>query len=856
MKTPESGLKEPLSPGDHCCLIYQTDSELKEALRAYLDPVRSRKEQCIWIGVADADSGGPIFPAEAMADGRRLADDQRLRFVERARDRDGLHVEGLTIERLRREIGGRQGNAAAPARLVNDLTLFARSPAAWERLEAYEALLDELLRQSDKACLCLYDRRQVPAEVLVRALRSHPRVAVPDHIHDNVFSIFSDSRLQPEARLDTMLATLARRIPDRRRGQRDSATLNDAMLDATHAMVAYMDTEFNFIKVNRAYAAADERAPDFFPGKNHFDLYPNDENELIFRRVVETGQAHRALAKPFEYAHSPDRGVSYWDWTLVPLMNAAKVEALVLTLTNVTDKVQALDAWRVAERERKLVLDATSEMLTFHDTDLRVRWANSAAARAAGVRTDDMAGKHCYELFHGRDGPCAECPVLRAQRSGESQEAEIETRDGRIWALRGYPVYGEDGEMIGLVEIGRDVTERKQRKREQERLAEQMQHIQMLESLGVLAGGIAHDFNNLLVAILGNASLALMDLPPDSPLSDTLEQIELAAKRASELSNQMLAYSGKGQFVLESIDLNELIREMRHLLEVSVSKNVALRFDLSPQIASIRADSSQMQQVILNLVTNASEAIEGSSGLVSVTTGVVRAERAYLSESFLDDNLPEGTYVFLQVSDTGIGMDEETRARIFDPFYSTKFTGRGLGLSAVLGIVRGHKGAINVYSEPGQGTTFKVLLPAKTAPSSEPTEAPSESVVPLPSKNETILVVDDNETVRAVSREMLERNGYTVITAGDGREALKVFRSMAARIDLVLLDLTMPHLDGNETFRELRRVRREVSVILMSGYIERDAIRKFAGKGLAGFIQKPFKTNALIAKVRSVLDGR
>ncbi len=303
----------------------------------------------------------------------------------------------------------------------------------------------------------------------------------------------------------------------------------------------------------------------------------------------------------------------------------------------------------------------------------------------------------------------------------------------------------------------------------------------------------------------------------------------------------MLAYSGKGRFVIESINLQSLVEEMVHLLEVSISKKVVIKYDFGEKALPIEADSTQMRQIVMNLVVNASEAMENKSGVISVRTGAMNCDRAYLDETYLDNDLPEGAYSYLEVSDTGSGMDEETVSKIFDPFFTTKFTGRGLGLAAVIGIVRGHHGAIKVHSEPDKGTTFEVLFPAsQNSVRSSDMPAPSKRYTEL--KGKTVLLVDDEETVRTVGQRMLEVLGLEVITAEDGREALELFKQDPDRFDCMVLDHTMPHMDGEETFREMRRVRGDIRVLLSSGYNEQDLVARINSKGLAGFIQKPYQT--------------
>jgi two-component system, cell cycle sensor histidine kinase and response regulator CckA len=286
------------------------------------------------------------------------------------------------------------------------------------------------------------------------------------------------------------------------------------------------------------------------------------------------------------------------------------------------------------------------------------------------------------------------------------------------------------------------------------------------------------------------------------------------------------------------------------MLEVSISKKAVLKFRFAADLPPVEADATQMRQVIMNLVINASEAIGNRSGVISISTGAMDCDRAYLTSVLLNDPLSDGLYVYVEIADTGAGMDEATRARMFEPFFTTKFTGRGLGLAAVLGIVRGHRGAIKVYSEKGQGTTFKILLPAALGVAEEVERSPGP---PLVRGQGTILFVDDEETVRALGKRALEKLGYGVLLATNGREALDLFEAHRQEIAAVILDLTMPHMDGEETFRELRRIDAGVRVVLSSGYNEQDVTQRFVGKGLAGFIQKPYPITTLSETLRAVL---
>ena len=418
----------------------------------------------------------------------------------------------------------------------------------------------------------------------------------------------------------------------------------------------------------------------------------------------------------------------------------------------------------------------------------------------------------------------------------------------------------ENGKEIRRFGTIQDITELKRATEERLSLERQVQHAQKLESLGVLAGGIAHDFNNILMAILGNADLALAEISPMSPARGNLQAIEKSARRAAELAQQILAYSGKGKFVIEPIDLGELVKEMTHLLEVSISKKAALKYNLADNLPAFDGDVTQIRQIVMNLITNASEAVGKNTGIISLSTGSMECDNGYLNDvnevlrAGLDEPLPEGAYVYLEVADTGSGMDAETIGKIFDPFFTTKFTGRGLGMSAVLGIVHGHKGALKVYSEVGKGTTFKILFPVNELPDSDIAVRKKDAADGKDWRGSgTILIVDDEEAICDVGKAMLEHLNFDVLTALDGREGVKVFREHAGEIACVLLDLTMPNMNGEQTFRELRRINAHARVILSSGYNEQDATQHFTGKGLAGFIQKPFTIATLGEKLREVL---
>ncbi len=394
--------------------------------------------------------------------------------------------------------------------------------------------------------------------------------------------------------------------------------------------------------------------------------------------------------------------------------------------------------------------------------------------------------------------------------------------------------------------------ELRERLADEQRTEERLRQTQKLESLGILAGGIAHDFNNLLTGIIGNISLALDREPAMSPRRRYLDDALVASERAADLTRQLLAYSGKGRFAVQSIDVSDVVRQINSLIQTSISKNVRVLLSLANTLPPVQADATQFQQIVMNLIINAAEAIgPGADGLVVVETGHAQVDEPYLLETLGADSASPGEYVYVEVRDTGCGIDEGTLSKIFDPFFTTKFMGRGLGLAAVLGIVRGHRGALKVESTPGRGSAFRVLFPAAHGVAGQ-----EKSGVPRQdfSGSETILVVDDEEIVRRVAKNTLESWGYRVLLAENGQKAVDLFARLTGQISLVLLDLTMPVMSGEQAFQHLQRIQPSVKVILTSGYDEADALSRFNGAGLSGFIQKPYTATQLAQSVKGVFE--
>ena len=615
------------------------------------------------------------------------------------------------------------------------------------------------------------------------------------------------------------------------------------------------DLEGNVLAANQAACDLHEMPREELVGVNVLDLVPPEARDVVAREFPGWSTGELQAYDGYSYTRHG---------RAVPVeIRCRHIEyggkpALLLHVREVAQRRQAEDALRESERslrEAQRIAHMGSWLWDLQTGE--VAWSDEAY-RLFGLEPGrtEMTFDRFLSMVHPDDREGVRGRVEEALASGQDYMNEYRAVgvDGRERTMfsRGQVLRDMDGNPHIFRGSIVDITDRKKAEEERKALQTQIQYAQKLESLGVLAGGIAHDFNNLLLGILGNAELAMDGLDPASTTSEHLGEIEMAAKRAADLCRQMLAYSGRGTFKIEPISLNQVIEEMGKLLARTLSKKAQLSFDLDPELPAVEADAAQIQQIVLNLITNASEALGENGGTVSVRTGVIVCSSEYLAGAWLSPALPAGRYVRLEVIDNGCGMTEETRRKIFDPFFTTKFTGRGLGLAAVLGIVRGHKGAIEVCSERGKGTTFQVLFPESAAPVPAPgIEGEGEDGW---TGSGTVLLVDDEDAVRRVADHMLRRLGFSVLTAGDGREAVAVFREHADDIVSVVLDLTMPVMDGDEAARQILAIRDNVPILLSSGYNEQDIAGRFAGTAVVDFIEKPYEMSLIRAKLRAALE--
>ena len=623
--------------------------------------------------------------------------------------------------------------------------------------------------------------------------------------------------------------------------------LLQSLVDALADPIFIKDAERKFLLVNSVHGSLYDISSEDALGKSDEDIPTLREHAALYaaddETVLRTGVPVINREEPYLAAN----GQTGWFLTSkYPLLDSAgTIIGIVGTCRDVTERILARQALADEREKLRTVLDAVQDPVFVKNLEGRRTMQNAAGRRIFGEVTE----------FTTETTPPAEDRFVFATGTPLANREEPFTlpdgTGGTLLTSR-YPLRDSAGAVVGLVGIGRDITQLREDAAQREALQVKLVEAQKLESLGVLAGGIAHDFNNLLGVVLGNANLALATRTNDSCVP-FLQEIEKAVTRAADLCKQMLAYSGRGNFVVRPLDLNAVIAETTNLLRVTIHKNVELKMSLAPQLPATVADETQLRQVLMNLVINASEAIGERGGEVAVTSSVLRPGRTTPEQPALPSDLTPGAYLCLEVADTGEGMTPEVLARIFDPFFTTKFTGRGLGLAAVHGIVRAHHGALTVESKPGAGTTFRIFLPCAEVPAAPAESAPAKLQESWQGKG-LALVADDEEGVRVVVSGVLKRLGFAPRAFVDGTSALEAFREAPDTFALVLADLTMPGLNGAQLCREVHRLRPATPALLMSGFSEREVLARLGGEKNFELLQKPFTMAAFRECLQRVMS--
>jgi PAS domain S-box-containing protein len=641
-----------------------------------------------------------------------------------------------------------------------------------------------------------------------------------------------------------------------------------AVLESPRDIVVFaLDARYRYLAFNEAHrrTIAQIWNVDIEVGQCMLDIIGRDDDRAKAKANFDRALAGEHFVVIEEYGQAgPSR--RYYEDVYSPIVTAdGEVIGLTLFLSDITEqrraqreleeykvRLESLVGERTAELRRSeelyrtLVVNASIAVMVHREG--RLLFVNPAGAALFG-ETDParLEGRELASLCGGESRVLTPREVVRAEL--------LLPRDAAAPACvewTSMPVEVEGG--LATLVLAVDITARKQAENERQKLEEQLRHTQKLESLGLLAGGITHDFNNLLVGILGNAEIALRSDAAAPELRLLLERIKTAAVRASELTGQLLAYSGKGAFHVRPLDLSTLVREMSDLMNVSIATTAELVLDLAEAPPALEGNGAQIRQVVMNLITNAADAVGEAAGTITLRTSVVTVDDEMLAAAFVDDALRPGQYLCLEVSDTGSGMDEATRARLFDPFFTTKAKGRGLGLAAVLGIVRSHGGAITVSSTPGEGSTFRVFFPRST----RPPRAASETPAPVDGwrASGTVLVADDEPRVRQVLTMMLTDIGFHVLEAANATACLELYREHAGTINAIMLDLVMPGGGGREVVRVLRAEGHQVPVVLSSGYSEETIGAELRADPNLAFLEKPYEYATFVRTLQTAIAMR
>ncbi len=634
----------------------------------------------------------------------------------------------------------------------------------------------------------------------------------------------------------------------------------DGIMRSTDVMLVRLDRDFNFVAVNPAYAAACRKRPEELIGRNHFDLYPHAENESIFRRVRDTGEPVFFKDKPFVFPDQPERGVTYWDWSLIPVKDSlGTVSGLVFSLRETTETWRAKEALRESEEWHRTASDAAELGAWWHDVGTNIIHFDKRAMAHYGFTESVIDEQQVIARFHPDEVECVRREIAAAQDPAAGSgnwhaDHRIVLPNGEVRWLACHihaDFAGEGAARRAVRSFGttQDITERKRAEQERESLRAQLEQSQKMESIGRLAGGVAHDFNNLLTVINGYGDLVLSQMKAGDPLQSSVQEMRAAGEKAAALTQQLLAFGRKQLLQPRLLNIDTVVRNLHSMLRRLVGEDIEVRLTLGTAEAVVLADPHQIEQVILNLAVNSRDAMP-RGGKLAIETAKVEWNGECAQAN------PEarpGRFVMLEVSDDGIGMDPTTRSRIFEPFFTTKGVGQGsgLGLSMVHGIVAQSGGWIDVDSEPGRGTSFRVYLPQAAGTADAETGAPQSET--HGANRATVLVVEDQPEVRQYVAAALDAYGYRVVVAGDLDEAMSSLEQRSEPVDLILSDVVMPTSNGRDLAEGFEKVRPGVKILFMSGYTDDVVVRHGVVHGGVDFLQKPFSPAQLANKVAEVL---
>ncbi|MFH0988393.1 MAG: PAS domain S-box protein [bacterium] len=754
--------------------------------------------------------------------------EQRFRtLAEAAFEGIALSEKGIFIDlndQLARMLGGEQSDFIG--RPVLD---FIASESQAKGLEAAE----QDRREPYELRLIRLDWKTIPVEVRARMIDLGGRRIRVSAIRDIT------ERKQFESEMKSSEEAL--RLSENRLRQ---------VIDLVPHFVFAKDINGKFILVNKAVADAYGTTVEKLIGKTDADFDQSETEVHHFREDdLEVIRRNEPKVIPEERITDSEGKLHYLQTIKIPFtFSGASTPAILGTSVDITNWKRAEEILRESELRYRSVVENTSDAIFTVDRQGTFLMVNKAASQFLNQQSDGVIGKTMWELFPKAFADRQMEKIREVFETGNEIVTEYPTtldENDRWFSTKLEPVFDAANNVSAVQGFTRDTTERRNSE-------EVLRRTQKMESLGLLAGGIAHDFNNLLQAISGQIHLALSKMPVEDPNYQHLAKAEKTTDRAADLTKQLLAYSGRGKFNIQEMDLNTLIQENVRLLEVGIPKNVHLNLELSSTPMNVRADIAQMQQVIMNLIINAAEAMEGHIGEIHLRTTRMEIHKEELIRWRCNEiDFQSGDYVVLEVADDGCGMSDEILHKIFDPFFTTKFTGRGLGLAAVLGIILGHGGGLQVESAPAGGTIFRIALA-----SIGEVDVPKISERRVPEQKQfhgVILLIDDEKDIRELFADIAADQGFQVLTAQDGEMGIECYKAHQNTVDLVLLDLSMPGIGGEETLHRLQSLNPGVKIILCSGYTAEDAVNRFQQIHPTGFLQKPYNWETVVEMMQQTI---
>jgi PAS domain S-box-containing protein len=877
---------------DHIALFYRNRKEMLAASVPFIQAGLSRGDKClIHCGLVQCEDilaglrQGGVDVGEALARGSLLV----IRTRRDPGERGPADFEEL-VAVLDSVVRQAQAEKYRAIRICTDLSFPAGGKKAPERRPGIRVCeeFNAFLKDREAAALCLYGMKELPPAELLDALHWHPYVIFNGRMLDNLHFRPAGRDDRDLARsLSRQLARLVARQEQLSRANRQAirlkrfqntmgcllahADLPDLLRGIAEGVIA-LGYRMCWIGMARPDGSVEPvaswgdrkgylkglvmRWDDTPLGKGPVGVAIRTGRPDIIRNVTRSRRfdpwREHALAEGFySVAAFPlrDDGTAIGALAVYAPDPAAfdragveELEAFALQASLILRHVEARRALAESEEKFRTVVEDANVLVVELDPEGRIRLFNRAAEALTGYRADEVAGKDCVALLvpeRERARIAGEFRRILEGKDAEGLPVTVLTRSGgeRIVSLNGKALHDATGRLRGLVGLGVDVTERHRMEAERHRLHTALARAQKMEALSSLAGGIAHEFNNVLGPIMGYTSLLLARMGRDNPFLDTVEKIHRSARRAGDLTEQLLGFARGGQHEIAPVSLNEVVRRVLSVVSRTAGPKVDIRTVLDPSLPDVEGNTGQLEQSLLNLCRNARDAMP-DGGVLTITTGSARLSAKEAKTYHVGR---PGDYAFVDVRDTGLGMTDEVRQRIFEPFFSTRRTrGRpGLGLAMVYGVVKSHSGGIHVDSTPGRGSTFRIFLPAE----------------PYPRGSETILVVDDEPAVRDMCEALLSALGYRAIPAEDGEAACHIYRERGGEIDLILLDLVMPRMGGRETFHALRGMDPGVRVLLSSGYAQQGAAQEILDGGARGFLQKPYGISELARTIRGILDA-